>query len=103
MSDLPDFGGKRIDLGVEADLPEGAEPRVHDARADQPDLELDQSLRPKGLGDFVNQKQVTDQLAVFIEAARRRGNRSITCFWPVRPVWARPRWPTSSPPRWACR
>ena len=73
MSDLPDFGGKRIDLGVEADLPEGAELRVHDARADQPDLELDQSLRPKGLGDFVNQKQVTDQLAVFIEAARRRG------------------------------
>ena len=73
MSDLPDFGGKRIDLGVEADLPEGAEPRVHDARADQPDRELDQSLRPKGLDDFVNQKQVTDQLAVFIEAARRRG------------------------------
>ena len=72
MSDLPDFGGKRIDLGVEADLPEGAEPRVHDARADQPDRELDQSLRPKGLEDFVNQKQVTDQLAVFIEAARRR-------------------------------
>ncbi|MCO5315508.1 MAG: Holliday junction branch migration DNA helicase RuvB [Solirubrobacterales bacterium] len=73
MSDLPDFGGKRIDLGVEADLPEGAEPRVHDARADQPDRELDLSLRPKGLEDFVNQKQVTDQLAVFIEAARRRG------------------------------
>lgn len=73
MSELPDFGGKRIDLGVEADLPEGAEPRVHDARADQPDRELDQSLRPKGLEDFVNQKQVTDQLAVFIEAARRRG------------------------------
>jgi Holliday junction DNA helicase RuvB len=73
MSDLPDFGGKRIDLGVEADLPEGAEPRVHDARADQPDRELDQSLRPRGLDDFVNQKQVTDQLAVFIEAARRRG------------------------------
>ena len=73
MSDLPDFGGKRIDLGVEADLPEGAEPRVHDARADLPDRELDQSLRPKGLEDFVNQKQVTDQLSVFIEAARRRG------------------------------
>jgi Holliday junction DNA helicase RuvB len=73
MSDLPEFGGKRIDLGVEADLPEGAEPRVHDARADQPDRDLDQSLRPKGLADFVNQKQVTEQLAVFIEAARRRG------------------------------
>lgn len=73
MSGLPEFGGKRIDLGAEAELPAGAEPRVHDARADQPDRELDQSLRPKGLEDFVNQKQVTDQLAVFIEAARRRG------------------------------
>lgn len=73
MSELPEFGGRRIDLGAEAELPAGAEPRVHDARAGQPDLELDQSLRPKGLEDFINQKQVTDQLAVFIEAARRRG------------------------------
>ncbi|MFL5869541.1 MAG: Holliday junction branch migration DNA helicase RuvB, partial [Solirubrobacterales bacterium] len=37
------------------------------------DDELDRSLRPKCLADFVNQEQVTDQLAVFIEAARRRG------------------------------
>ncbi|MDQ2621612.1 MAG: Holliday junction branch migration DNA helicase RuvB [Actinomycetota bacterium] len=73
MDDLPDIGGRRINLGMEAELPAGAEPRVHDARADQPDQELDRSLRPPGLEDFVNQKQVTDQLAVFIEAARRRG------------------------------
>jgi Holliday junction DNA helicase RuvB len=37
------------------------------------DDELDRSLRPRQLADFVNQEQVTDQLAVFIEAARRRG------------------------------
>jgi Holliday junction DNA helicase RuvB len=37
------------------------------------DDELDRSLRPRRLADFVNQEQVTDQLAVFIEAARRRG------------------------------
>lgn len=73
MGDLPDFGGRRINLGVEAELPAGAEPRIHDARADRPDEELDRSLRPPGLDEFVNQKQVTDQLAVFIEAARRRG------------------------------
>jgi Holliday junction DNA helicase RuvB len=35
--------------------------------------ELDRSLRPRRLEDFVNQEQVTDQLGVFIEAARRRG------------------------------
>ncbi len=70
--DLPDIGGRRINLGLDADLPEGAEPRVHDARADVPDQELDRSLRPPSLADFVNQTQVTDQLAVFIEAAKRR-------------------------------
>ena len=38
-----------------------------------PDEDLDRSLRPPTLADFVNQAQVTDQLAIFIEAARRRG------------------------------
>ena len=47
--------------------------RVHDARADAPDEDLDRSLRPRSLADFVNQEQVTDQLAIFIEAARGRG------------------------------
>ncbi len=51
-----------------------AEPeiRIHDARADVPDEELDRSLRPPTLSDFVNQAQVTGQLAIFIEAATRR-------------------------------
>ena len=47
--------------------------RVHDARADVPDEDLDRSLRPPTLADFVNQEQVTEQLAIFIEAARGRG------------------------------
>ena len=45
--------------------------RVHDARSGGDD-DLDRSLRPPTLADFVNQEQVTDQLAIFIEAARRR-------------------------------
>jgi Holliday junction DNA helicase RuvB len=52
---------------------EEPEVRIHDARADVPDEELDRSLRPQTLADFVNQKQVTEQLAIFIEAAKRRG------------------------------
>lgn len=68
----PEIEGSRIDLGVEAELPEGAEPRIHDARADRPDRELDSSLRPATLADFVNQAQVTEQLEVFIEAAKKR-------------------------------
>ena len=54
-------------------MPTDAEVRIHDARAEVPDEDLDRSLRPPTLADFVNQAQVTDQLAIFIEAARRRG------------------------------
>src|SRR3954471_13271600 len=88
----PDIGGKRIRTpGVPGDQPAGdpatpespvaaapseavpAELRVHDARADGSDEDLDRSLRPPKLSEFVNQEQVTEQLALFIEAARRRG------------------------------
>jgi Holliday junction DNA helicase RuvB len=47
--------------------------RMGDARVEGADDELDRSLRPRRLGEFVNQEQVTDQLEIFIEAARRRG------------------------------
>ena len=75
MSDSPDIGPNRIrSPGIDGDpVPVDAEVRVHDARADIPDEDLDRSLRPPTLADFVNQTQVTDQLAIFIEAARGRG------------------------------
>jgi Holliday junction DNA helicase RuvB len=46
---------------------------IHDARAIGGDEDFDRSLRPPKLDDFVNQVQVTEQLGIFIEAARRRG------------------------------
>jgi holliday junction DNA helicase RuvB len=52
---------------------EGAEERLADARLAGGEEDLDRSLRPKRLSDFINQEQVTGQLEVFIEAARRRG------------------------------
>ena len=51
----------------------GDEVVIHDARPLAPDEDFDRSLRPPTLEDFVNQVQVTEQLGVFIEAARRRG------------------------------
>jgi Holliday junction DNA helicase RuvB len=45
---------------------------IHDARAVGHDDDFDRSLRPPKLEDFVNQVQVTEQLGIFIEAARRR-------------------------------
>jgi Holliday junction DNA helicase RuvB len=47
--------------------------RIQAAPAYATDEELDRSLRPRRLADFVGQRAVKDQLAVFIEAARARG------------------------------
>jgi holliday junction DNA helicase RuvB len=47
--------------------------RISDPAALQAEDDLDRSLRPKRLEDFVGQERVKEQLAVFIEAARGRG------------------------------
>lgn len=62
---------ERIPLN-EAAIEADGEPRIADARQERGEDELDRNLRPGRLTDFVNQRQVTDQLGVFIEAARRR-------------------------------
>jgi hypothetical protein len=75
VSEAPEIGGSRIRTpGIDGEpVPVDAEVKVHDARAEAPDEDLDRSLRPPTLDDFVNQRQVTDQLTIFIEAAKRRG------------------------------
>lgn len=56
--------------------PEGLDAKISEpiaeARNGGAEEELDRSLRPRRLTDFVNQVQVTGQLEVFIEAAKRR-------------------------------
>jgi Holliday junction DNA helicase RuvB len=47
--------------------------RIHDPDVLPAEDDLDRSLRPKRLDDFVGQERVKEQLAVFIEAARARG------------------------------
>ncbi len=47
--------------------------RLADGQLETGEEDLDRSLRPRRLADFVNQQQVTEKLAIFIEAARRRG------------------------------
>ena len=58
-----------IQAAVEA---EDLEERLADAELAGGEEDLDRSLRPRRLPDFVNQAQVTAQLEVFIEAARGR-------------------------------
>src|SRR3712207_2305883 len=50
----------------------GAE-RVQDPAPRALEDELDRSLRPRRLADFIGQERVKDQLSVFIEAAKARG------------------------------
>jgi holliday junction DNA helicase RuvB len=51
---------------------EAAEQRLQTAVL-TPEDELDQSLRPKRLSEFVGQARVKEQLEIFIDAAKRRG------------------------------
>jgi hypothetical protein len=84
VSELPEIDGSRISISHPTEEAAGIDARVHDASpVGIVDEELDRSLRPTTLDDFVNQAQVTDQLRIFIEAARLR-------------------LPSSSPPSWAC-
>ena len=50
-----------------------AEPRWTDPTEQDQDRELDRSLRPRCLDDFVGQEGVKDNLRVFIQAALQRG------------------------------
>jgi Holliday junction DNA helicase RuvB len=47
--------------------------RIQDPAPLSPEEELDRSLRPKRLEDFVGQERIKEQLAIFIEAAQARG------------------------------
>ncbi|MCW2927638.1 MAG: ruvB [Thermoleophilia bacterium] len=78
MSDL-DFGAKpgiplEGDAPVAAQREDGAPLRspIADAASRRGDDELDRSLRPRTLDEFVGQQRVREQLRVFIDAAKHR-------------------------------
>src|SRR3954468_20136942 len=52
---------------------ESAEQQRIQTAALTPEDELDQSLRPRRLSEFVGQARVKEQLEIFIDAAKRRG------------------------------
>jgi Holliday junction DNA helicase RuvB len=65
-------GGISRDPSIAGGLDAPISEPIASARAAGADDELDRSLRPRQLSDFVNQRQVTSQLEVFIEAAKGR-------------------------------
>ena len=48
-------------------------PRIPDAFVAPGEEEFDRSLRPRNLSEFVGQEQIKEQLSIFLEAARARG------------------------------
>ncbi len=58
-----------IEDEVSADLEE----RILTPQVSEDDVELDRSLRPKGLSEFIGQDQIKENLSIFIRAARARG------------------------------
>ncbi len=50
-----------------------ADPRLPDAFVAPGEEEFDRSLRPRNLSEFVGQEQIKEQLSIFLEAARNRG------------------------------
>jgi Holliday junction DNA helicase RuvB len=50
-----------------------AEPRLPDALLAPGEEEFDRSLRPRNLSEFIGQEGIKEQLAIFLEAARNRG------------------------------
>ena len=61
----------------------------------------ERALRPKRLADYTGQVKIREQLEIFIQAARNRGDSldHVLLFGP--PGLAKPRWPTLLPTKWA--
>jgi Holliday junction DNA helicase RuvB len=60
-------------VDVEEHLDMTEEERLVSARVTDEDAEIDRNLRPRRLEDYLGQETVKENLAVFIEATRKRG------------------------------
>jgi len=76
----------------------GAEGAVMDFRITVPepiegDQAFDLTLRPRQLSEFVGQEKIVENLRIFIQAAKERGEAlDHVLFYGAR-VWAKPHWP----------
>ena len=77
------------------------ENRIVSTGLTETDTDIENSLRPKTLEDYIGQDKVKENLAVYIEAARTRGEAldHVLLYGP--PGLARPRWRALLPMRWA--
>ena len=75
--------------------------RVIETSVTEEDIRIESTLRPQTLDDYIGQKKAKENLRVYIEAAKRRGDAWIMCFFTGLPAWERPRLRASSQMKWA--
>lgn len=56
------------------------------------EADVDASLRPRTLGEFIGQHRVREQLQLVLEGAKNRGGTPDHILLSGPPAWARPRW-----------
>jgi hypothetical protein len=77
--------------------------RIVSPRLAGEEAQSEANLRPHNLEEYVGQERVKDNLRVFIEAARQRGEALEHVLLSDLPGSARRRWRTSSPKPSKCR
>jgi len=66
-----------------------------------PEDNSDGSLRPKMLSEYIGQEKAKENLRIFIQAAKMRGEALDHVLLHGLRDWVRPLWRRSSPMRWA--
>lgn len=67
---------------------------VYQQAANSAEREFELSLRPQRLAEFIGQRNVVENLSVYIQAAKKRGEALDHILLSRMPDLARPRWPT---------
>src|SRR6478609_2229055 len=74
-----------------------------DAHRDEGPADDDAALRPRTFSEFVGQRKVAENLAVYVQAARQRGDSLDHVLLSGPPGSARPRWLICWATRWGPR
>ena len=56
-------------------------------------------VRPKRLSDYIGQSKVKENMSIYVEAAKARGEALDHVLYTDRRGWGKPHWPTLSPMR----
>lgn len=75
--------------------------RIVEPEYNESDTDIEYSLRPKVLDEYIGQDKVKENMKVYIEAAKSAASVLTTCCSTVLPDLVRPRFRVLSRTRWA--